>query len=70
MSIRMAASCGHPWQLRLVPRGARTGRGPDPGPEDSLRMVTMIARPGRERTVAPGPYLRPFWLMNWLATVV
>jgi hypothetical protein len=28
ISIRMAASCGHPLQDRVLPRGARTGRGP------------------------------------------
>src|SRR5580698_3276253 len=52
ISIRMAASCGQPLQLRSVPRGARTGRGPAPGPEVSLRMVNDCP-PG------PGAYRRP-----------
>ena len=32
MSIRMAASCGQPRQVSAVPRGARTGRGPEAAP--------------------------------------
>src|SRR5262249_8188098 len=28
ISIRIAASCGQPLHVRVVPRGARTGRGP------------------------------------------
>jgi len=31
ISIRIAASCGQPLQDSWVPRGARTGRGPDGG---------------------------------------
>src|ERR1700761_5754255 len=56
ISIRIAASCGHPWQLSSVPRGARTGRGPAPGPEVSLRMVNDCP-PG------PGAYRRPRQLL-------
>src|ERR1700721_2076004 len=59
ISIRMAASCGQPLQLRSVPRGARTGRGPAPGPEVSLRMVNDCP-PG------PGGYRRPRQLLEML----
>src|ERR1700759_3536168 len=57
ISIRRAASCGHPWQLRLVPRGARTGRGPTPGPDVSLPMINDCP-PG------PGAYRRPRQLLE------
>src|SRR5660398_9680 len=45
MSMRSAASCGHPFAVSAEPRGARTGRGPD---------VTLCLRPSR-----PTPTDRP-----------
>src|SRR5215470_12528145 len=47
MSIRMAASCGQPRQLSVVPRGARTGRAPAAGePAESTETMTTPRRAG------------------------
>src|SRR5215471_16679401 len=39
MSIRMAASCGQPRQVSAVPRGARTGRGPEAAPPAGVAVI-------------------------------
>src|SRR5580658_8793188 len=36
INMRSAASCGQPWQLRSVPRGARTARGP------AMTLITAL----------------------------
>src|SRR6516164_3613060 len=49
MSIRMAASCGQPRQLSVVPRGARTGRAPAAGElAESTETMTTPRRAGRQ----------------------
>src|SRR5215472_13858500 len=49
ISIRMAASCGHALQVRAEPRGARTGRGPEPPAfTEPLSLPVAIAAPGRD----------------------
>ena len=40
----MAASCGQPRQLRPVPRGARTGRGPDGETWSLAALLHWLAR--------------------------
>src|SRR5215831_14382716 len=57
ISIRMAASCGQPLQVRSVPRGARTGRGPavgGPGRCAAVMPVSSSSRWSRSAAAEPG----------------
>jgi hypothetical protein len=59
MSIRMAASCGQPWQVSAVPRGARTGLGPagaEPGGEAAVIGDSSSSRRRAARGEATAGY--------------
>ena len=72
-SIRRTASCGQPFVERVVPRGARTGRGPDSGAPEVWVVMPRSLGPAiwpRRAGIAPwrravSPATRPTRPTRW-----